>query len=73
MEKERIIEQVKALEQKVYELQEMTIVQSVNDTVLEWTDGGKSNETRYFEIQELAGMVQLLRINIELYFDEHHQ
>ena len=73
MEKEGIIEQVKALEQKVYKLQEMTIVQSVNSAVRRRTEREENYETGYFEVQELAGMVQLFRVNIELYFDESDQ
>jgi hypothetical protein len=70
MKKEEIIEQAKALEQKIYKLQENTLEQSFDRAVKELMDGEENNEYDYFEVNEIAGMVQLLRINIELYFDE---
>ena len=73
MEKEVIIEQVKALEQKIYKLQESTIDKSFDRAVKELIDGVESKEADYYEIKKLAGMVQLLRVNIELYLDENYQ
>lgn len=73
MEKEGIIEQVKALEQKIYKLQESTSDKSFDRAVKELINGVESNQSDYYEIKKLAGMVQLLRVNIELYFDESYQ
>ncbi|KZK07179.1 hypothetical protein AB996_0871 [Lactococcus cremoris] len=73
MKKEEIIEQVKALEQKIYKLQESTSDKSFDRAVKELIDGVESKESDYYEIKKLAGMVQLLRVNIELYFDESYQ
>lgn len=72
MEKEGIIEQVKALEQKIYKLQESTSDKSFDRAVKELINGVESNQSDYYEIKKLAGMVQLLRVNIELYFDESY-
>ncbi|MGV8956384.1 hypothetical protein [Lactococcus lactis] len=73
MEKEGIIEQVKALEKKIYKLQESTSDKSFDRAVKELIDGVENKEADYYEIRKLAGMVQLLRVNIELYFDESYQ
>lgn len=73
MEKEEIIEQVKALEQKIYKLQESTCDKSFDRAVKELIDGLENKEVDYYEIKKLAGMVQLLRVNIELYLDENYQ
>lgn len=72
MEKEGIIEQVKDLEQKIYKLQESTSDKSFDSAVKELIDGVENKEADYYEIKKLAGMVQLLRVNIELYFDESY-
>lgn len=73
MEKEGIIEQVKDLEQKIYKLQESTSDKWFDSAVKELIDGVENKEADYYEIKKLAGMVQLLRVNIELYFDESYQ